>query len=157
VRKVAIPSNPELESLFCRVDFNWRAILAAGHFVSRAYLSCSGPLKLGYVYLRWFTRNGSPLCHRPDRASDYPGAQLDYPEKGDSAVTVGQAATPGFGHPWMSEKQLEKYQKQIEKYQLGGRVRWNFPAYDVKGATYYSTVLIAPLPHGALASNTTLN
>ena len=122
--------DPELQSLFHieDVSIDWHAILKAGYSVSRVRLSQAGPHKLGCVFLMWFTRNGAPVCHLPDRARGYPEAHVRYPEKGDSPVTVGQAARTDFRHPWMWQQRIDE---RVQEYRLGAPVQLRLPAYKV--------------------------
>jgi hypothetical protein len=117
--------NPELNELFLAVNMqvNWRAIVTAGSYISRARLSSTGPLTLSCALVPWFIRNDVPVCHDPAR--QYPGLGLLVPERGDSIVTVDGAATPGFRHPWMSEERIRANRPK-------GPVKLKLPAYDVE-------------------------
>src|ERR1700733_11223831 len=117
--------NPELERLFGGANLNieWRAIVTAGSYVSRAYLSHIGPLELGCVFVPWFTRDGEPVCHASDR--QYPGLPVSHPQAGDSLVTVDKAARPEFRHPWMSEERINAHRPH-------GPVQLTLPAYYVE-------------------------
>src|SRR4029077_16939935 len=109
---MASPYNPEFNDLFCIRDLqiNWPAIAAAGSCMSLIKLSRSGPLTLKSAFVAWHTRYGEPVL---------------LPERGDTAVTLEQAATPGFTHPRMYEDRISYHIQQ-------GRFDWTLPAYDVQ-------------------------
>lgn len=122
-----------LEDLFRiqDVQINWQAIKEAGFRELRVNLSRAGQHQLGSVCLMWFTRDGQPVCHNRERAQSFRGAHLRYPEKGDSAVAIGEAAKPGFRHPWMWENTVQKYQEEIKVHGPNNPFRLTLPAYDV--------------------------
>jgi hypothetical protein len=122
--------NPELEQLFRGVEkdlpgINWPAIVAVGSSVSSVYLSRTGPLTLGWAFPAWFTCGGAPVCHDGNRLAEYPGMHKRFPEKGDLAVTIDQAAKTNFNHPW-------KFEDRINRHRPSGRVELQLPAYDVE-------------------------
>jgi hypothetical protein len=105
--------NQEFTDLFRGIrdlEINWTAIAASGSRVSQINLSRNEPSTLGSAFVAWYTRDG---------------AQVRWPERGASAVTLNQAAVDGFSHPRMSEKKIADYIKQA-------RSDWTLPAYDVE-------------------------
>jgi hypothetical protein len=107
------------------IDIDWRAIV--GCSISRVRLSPNGPTKLGDILAAWFTCDGAPVCHRHD--PHYPNSHLRRPREGDLAVTLAEAASRGFNHPWMSEQ-------KIGQHKPNGPVQLTFPAYDVERGRY---------------------
>src|SRR5262249_16769682 len=78
------------------------------------------------LFVPWYTRDGLPVCHDPARikSKQFPNAHVRYPQAGDIAITVREAASPSFIHPWCSPEAVEKYRA----------MRWAkdiFPVYAV--------------------------
>lgn len=118
-----------VEALFRRVDkdlaVNWHAIIAANSRVSRVSLSSSGKRKLDDVFVPWHTSGGLPVSHGTVDQAQFPQVHSRYPEKGDTALTVSDAAVVGFSHPWMSEQRLKAHWPT-------SRVQMVLPAYYVE-------------------------
>jgi hypothetical protein len=126
-------SLDRLTELFKGVDkdlvVNWHAIAAAAAEIVR--LPSNGR-RLDDVFLAWYKApDGSPVVSWNYDRQQYPNAQWRYPKKGDSRITVGEAARSGFCHPGMKEDRVKEWEEWAKAH--GSKeVELLLPAYDVK-------------------------
>jgi len=105
------------------VRMDWIALAASNARISRVRLSAQD---LDAVLVPWFVLDGVPVCDQRHKAVPYfPNVHFRPPMRGDTTVTVGQAAADGFTHPLLDAEDVRRKERLVGDELV-------LPVYDVR-------------------------